>query len=207
MSSRSRSAERGFRPGVGIVALVAAWLLGGCNSLIAQNPSSAMKPVNAVYRVDEPRLMLQGYDVVAYFSERLALPGKPELRVDHEQVAYLFASQAHLDAFQRDPARYQPAYHGYDAMRMVFAIPDRADPRQWQFIDGRLFFFADAAALAAFDLDHAGNIALADRYWADEVQGHFSEWQRTQRLIDRVPHYRSRDELAREVAAAKAKSG
>jgi hypothetical protein len=132
--------------------------------------------------------------------------GLPQLRVEHEQVIYLFASQAHLEQFKQDPRKYQPAYHGYDAMRMAFAIPERADPRQWQMIDGRLFFFADAASIAAFDLDRAGNIALADRYWADEVLGNFSEWQRTRRLIERVPHYKSRDELAREVAAAKAKA-
>lgn len=182
-------------------------LLGGCNSLIAQNPPSVMKPVNAVYRVDESRLMLQGFDLVGYFAARQALPGKPELRVEYEQVIYLFSNREHMDLFKQDPRKYQPAYHGYDAMRMVFAIPERADPRQWQLVDGRLFFFADAESLAAFDLDKAGNIALADRYWADEVRGHFSEWQRSRRLIDTVPHYKSRDELAREVAAAKAKSG
>ncbi len=207
MSSRSTSAERRLRAAWLGVALAAVGLLGGCNSLIAQNPSSAMQPVNAVYRIDEPRLMLQGYDLVGYFTDRQALPGKPELRVDHEQVSYLFASPAHMELFKQDPRKYQPAYHGYDAMRMVFAIPERADPRQWQLVDGRLFFFADAASQAAFDLDRIGNTALADRYWADEVQGHFSEWQRTRRLMDSVPHYKSRDELAREVAAAKAKPG
>jgi len=207
MSSRSSSAERG--PGRACLgaALAAAVLLGGCNSLIAQNPPSAMQPVNAVYRVDEPRLMLQGYDLVAYFDVHQAVPGLPQWRFEHEQVIYLFASQAHLELFKQDPLKYQPAYHGYDAMRMVFAIPERAAPQQWQLIDGRLFFFADAASMAAFDLDRIGNIALADRYWADEVQGHFSEWQRTSRLIDPVPHYKNRDELAREVAAAKAKAG
>jgi len=207
MSSRSSSAERvrcGARLGPALAIAVA---LGGCNSLVAQNPPTAMKPVNAVYRVEQPRLMLQGYDLVAYFNARQALPGQPELSVEHEQVIYLFSSAANRDLFQQDPRKYVPAYHGYDAMRMVFAIPERADPRHWAFIDGRLFFFADAASQAAFDLDRAGNVALADRYWADEVLGRLSEWQRTRRLLDPVPHYRNRDALAREVAAAKAKSG
>ena len=207
MSSRSNSAERRWRAARFGAALAVAGLLGGCNSLVAQNPASAMKPVNAVYRIDEPRLMLQGYDLVAYFTDRQAVAGKLQLRVEHEQVIYYFASPAHMELFKQDPRKYQPAYHGYDAMRMVFAIPERADPQQWQLVDGRLFFFADAASMAAFDLDRAGNIALADRYWSDEVLGHFSEWQLTRRLLDTVPHYKSRDELAREVAAAKAKTG
>jgi len=207
MSSPSNSADwlrAGGRLGVAVALVV---VLGGCNSLVAQNPSSQMRPVNAVYRVDQPRLMLQGYDLVAYHTDGRALPGQLQWSFEHEQVIYQFASAAHRELFLQDPRKYLPAYHGYDAMRMVFAIPERADPNQWALIDGRLFFFADAASMAAFDLDRAGHMALADRYWADEVRGRFSEWQRTRRLLDPVPHYKSRDELAREVAATKAKAG
>ena len=49
------------------------------------------------------------------------------------------------------------------------------------------------------------NLELAEKYWKEEVAGSNSIWQRTKRLIFRVPHYRSGEELARDVAAAKAK--
>jgi hypothetical protein len=49
-----------------------------------------------------------------------------------------------------------------------------------------------------------GNLALAKRYWADEVQGSNSFWQRGKRLVFRVPHYKSGAELAAEVAKARA---
>ncbi len=52
-----------------------------------------------------------------------------------------------------------------------------------------------------------GNVALADKYWKSEVAGSNSAWQGMWRRVDRVPHYRSRDELARAVAEAKAKPG
>jgi YHS domain-containing protein len=151
--------------------------------------------------------MLEGYDVVAYFTAGKAVPGSARHRFEYESVAYHFASEAGLAAFKQNPGKFQPAYHGYDATGMVYALPDRADPQHWRLIDGRLFFFADAASMAAFELDTAANIALADRYWKAEVDGHNSAWQRTRRLLDRVPHYKSREELAREVAAAQAKSG
>lgn len=189
-----------------LVALVgSAVLLGGCNSLLAQNPSSPMRPVNAVRSGDESRLMLRGYDVVAYVTQSQALPGSTQYRTDFEGVTYLFGSADHLAFFQRDPAKYQPAYHGYDATRMVYALPEQADPTVWRLVDGRLFLFADAASKAAFELDLKGNIALADMYWKNEVAGSNSAWQNLRRRVDRVPHYRSRDELAAAVAAAQAK--
>lgn len=186
-----------------LAALLAlAALLGGCNTLVAQNPATPMQPVNAVRHGDDARLMLGGYDVVGYFRLGQALQGRPEHRLESDGVVYLFADAENLQHFQRAPAQYQLAYHGFDAMRMVFAIPDAADPTVWLQREGRIFFFADAASKAAFELDPGGHIALADRYWHDEVAGHNSAWQALWRRVDRVPHYRSRDDLAREVAEA-----
>jgi len=185
--------------------LAAAAALAGCSALVAQNPSSPMQPVNAVRSGDEARLAVRGYDVVAYVTQDRAVPGSPRFRSEFEDVTYYFASAEHQALFEREPARYQPAYHGYDATRIVYAIPELADPEVWRLIDGRLFLFADAGSKAAFELDLPGNMALADRYWKDEVAGTNSLWQGLWRRADRVPHYRSREELARAVAAAQAK--
>ena len=188
-------------------ALAAAALLAGCTALVAQNPATPMQPVNAVRNGDDARLMLRGYDVVAYVTEGRARLGSAQFRGEFEGVVYHFASAGHLALFQREPAKYQPAYHGYDATRMVYAIPEPADPAVWRHIDGRVFLFADAASKAAFELDLAGNVALADKYWKSEVAGSNSAWQGLWRRVDRVPHYRSRDELARAVAEARPKPG
>lgn len=187
--------------------LPAAAVLAGCNAMLAQNPASPMRPVNAVRDGDESRLMLRGFDVVAYREQAKAVQGSPRYRAEFEGVTYFFASAEHLAKFQSAPQQYQPAYHGYDAMRMVFAIPEPADPTVWRMIDGRVFIFADAASKAAFELDPAGNIALADRYWKGEVAGSNAVWQRWWRSVDHVPHYRSRDELASAVAKSQGKSG
>jgi len=195
------------RHGVAVALLAAATLLAGCNTLLAQNPSSPMQPVNAVRYGDESRLVLRGYDVVAYVTQAKAVPGSPQHRAEFEGAAYYFSSAEHLAQFQRDPAKYQPAYHGFDATRIVYALPEAADPTVWRQIDGRIFLFADGASKAAFELDVPGNIALADKYWKAEVAGSNSYWQGLRRRIDRVPHYRSPDELAQAVAAAKAKAG
>jgi ABC-type branched-subunit amino acid transport system substrate-binding protein len=57
----------------------------------------------------------------------------------------------------------------------------------------------------AFLLDQKQNLALANKYWAEEVKGGNSFIQRAKRLVFRVPHYKSGADLANMVAAAKAK--
>jgi hypothetical protein len=56
-----------------------------------------------------------------------------------------------------------------------------------------------------FYLDVPRNIALADKYWQDEVKGSNAFMQRVKRLIFRVPHYLTGRELAEEVRKARAK--
>lgn len=187
--------------------LASAGALAGCAALVAQNPASPMQPVNAVRHGDDLHLMLRGYDVVAYAAQGRAVPGSPLYRSRLEGVTYYFASAEHQARFESEPQRFQPAYHGYDAARIVYAIPEPADPEVWCVVDGRVFLFADAESKAAFELDLAGNVALADQYWKSEVAGSNSAWQSITRRINRVPHYKSRDELARAVAAAQRKSG
>jgi YHS domain-containing protein len=189
----------------GPALMAAAVLLSGCNALLAQNPSSPMRPVSAAREGDDTRLMLKGYDVVAYFTQGRELRGSAQFKSDYERVSFYFASAENKALFDLDPKRYQPEYHGLCADGIVYAIPRLGDPTAWRIIDARLFIFESAAAKAAFELDIQGNIALADQYWREQVLGTNSAWQRSKRLIDRVPHYKSEDELAREVAAANAK--
>ena len=44
----------------------------------------------------------------------------------------------------------------------------------------------------------------ADKYWKEEVAGSNSIWQRSKRLVFKVPHYKTGGELAALVAAKKA---
>ncbi len=188
--------------------LGAATLLAGCNTLLAQNPSSPMQPVNAVRSGDDSRLMLRGYDVVAYVTQSQAVPGvaaAPRRVRGRDLLSSAAPSTWRSSSASR--RRYQPAYHGYDAMRMVYALPEAADPTVWRRSTGASSCLPMRASKAAFELDLTGNIALADKYWKAEVAGSNSAWQSLRRRVDRVPHYRSRDELAEAVAAAKAKAG
>jgi hypothetical protein len=46
-------------------------------------------------------------------------------------------------------------------------------------------------------------LKLAQKYWDEEVKGSNSFWQRSKRIVFKVPHYKSGEDLAKMVAAAK----
>ena len=187
-----------------LAALISATVaLAGCGAMLAQNPSSALKPVNAVADGDDARVMLKGHDVVAYFTQGRHALGSSQLKSVYEGVTFRFTSAEHKALFDANPEKYQPEYGGYCANGIAYGIPWGGDADTWRIIDGRLFINGGLGSKAAFELDLKRNIELADRYWREEVAGSNSFWQRTKRLVFRVPHYKSGDELAAAVAAAK----
>ena len=189
--------------------LVAAALiaLGGCGSMLAQNPSGALKPVNAVADAGESSVMLKGHDVVSYFTDGRHALGEQRFESVYEGVTFRFASAEHKALFDAAPSRYLPQFNGYCANGIAYAIPWGGDADTWTMMEGRLLIFGGQGSKDAFMLAPQENLALADKYWREEVNGSNSFWQRTKRLILRVPHYKSGKELAQEVAAAKAKGG
>ena len=184
---------------------VATLLLAGCGAMQAQNPSSALKPVNAVAEGGDERVMLFGHDVVSYFADGRHALGAKQFSTVHEGVTFRFASAEHKAMFDREPGKYIPQYGGFCANGIAYGIPWGGDADTWRIDNGKLYIFGGKGSKEAWELDLPRNLALADGYWKTEVSGSNSFFQRSKRLVLRVPHYKSGEELARDVAAAKAK--
>ena len=178
--------------------------LAGCSAMTAQNPASKLKPVNAVPMDGEERVMLKGHDVVAYFTDGKHMLGSPQFKSAYEGVTFRFASAEHKALFDREPGKYLPQYGGFCANGIAYGIPWGGDADSWRIDDGKLYIFGGKGSKDAYELDVKGNRELADKYWKEEVAGSNSFYQRSKRLVLRVPHYKSGDELAKEVAAAQA---
>ena len=206
-ASMSRSLQRLLSRVLNLVAagLLATLLLGGCSAMTAQNPSSTLKPVNAVADADGARVMLKGADVVSYFTAGKDAVGSPQIKSVYQDVTFRFASSANKALFDANPTKYLPQYGGYCANGLVYGIPWGGDADTWLIQDGKLYIFGGAGSMAAFKLDVPGNIKLADKYWTEEAQGNNSFVQRAKRLVLRVPHYKNGEELDRMVKAAATK--
>lgn len=183
--------------------LATAVALAGCGAMQAQNPGGTLRPVNAVAAEDGRPLMLKGHDVVAYFTEQRHRLGLAQHQSVYQGVVFRFASAEHQRLFDADPTRYLPQFGGYCSSGIVYGIPWGGDADTWLMHQGKLYIFGGQSSKDAFMLDLPGNLALAQRYWQDEVAGSNSFVQRAKRLVLRVPHYKTGAELAAEVAAAK----
>jgi YHS domain-containing protein len=190
------------RVGGFMAAATVALVLGGCSAMTAQNPSSTLKPVNAVADGDDARVMLKGADVVSYFTAGKNAAGSPQIKSVYQDVTFRFATPANKALFDANPAKYLPQYGGYCANGLVYGIPWGGDADTWLMQDGKLYIFGGAGSMGAFKLDVPGNIKLADKYWTEEAQGSNSFLQRAKRMVMRVPHYKNGEELDRMVKAA-----
>jgi YHS domain-containing protein len=183
----------------------ATLLLAGCGAMTAQNPSGKYTPVNAVAEGDEARVMLKGADVVAYFVSNKYQQGLPQFSSRYEDISFRFASAENKALFDKQPAKYLPEFGGYCANGLVYGIPWGGDADTWKMINGKLYIFGGQASKDGFEIDEKKNLALAESYWKEEVAGNNSFFQRWKRLVFRVPHYKSGEDLAKAVADAKAK--
>ena len=193
-----------MKPNPGIAATLLTMLaLAGCAPLVTQSPGKGLSPVNAVSEGEDKHLLLFGHDVVSYFTEKTHRRGSPAIKSVYRDVTFRFSKPEHKALFDAAPERYIPQFGGYCANGIVYAIPWGGDADQWEIIDGKLYIFGGRASRDAFMLDPARNLKLAQQYWANEVNGSNAFFQRTKRMIFRVPHYKSGEELAAEVARAR----
>jgi YHS domain-containing protein len=179
-------------------------LASACAPFVTQSPGAGLSPVNAVKDGDDAHLFLFGYDVVNYFTDHREAKGSPEFRSVYKDVTFRFVSAEHKKMFDAEPLKYIPQYGGYCTDGIVYGIPWGGDADTWSMVDGKVYIFGGQGAKDAFFLHPERNFALANKFWSEEVNGSNAFTQRVYRLTWRVPHYKSGQELADEVAAAKA---
>jgi YHS domain-containing protein len=112
-----------------------------------------------------PGLAVHGFDVVAFFKEGRPVQGDAKFAIVHRDATYRFASQATLDEFKKNPAKYEPAYGGYCAYGVAVGAKFDGDPRYWKIVDGKLYLNLSADIQAAWNKDIAGNIKKAETNW------------------------------------------
>src|SRR5262249_26043635 len=154
-----------------VAAAILAALLAGCAPLVTQSPGEGLSPVNAVADGADKHLMLFGYDVVAYFTDRKDVRGSASIRSVYKDVTFRFATEEHKKLFDAAPEKYIPQFGGYCTNGIVYGIPWGGDADVWEIFDGKLYMFGGRGSHDAFMLDMPRNLALANKYWTEEVNG------------------------------------
>ena len=82
---------------------------------------------------------IQGYDVVAYFTESKPVKGKKEFLTIYAGETWHFASAENLKTFQASPDKYMPQFGGYCAYGMSRGYKAKTEPDAWTIVEGKLY--------------------------------------------------------------------
>ncbi|MEO0399332.1 MAG: YHS domain-containing (seleno)protein [Pseudomonadota bacterium] len=126
---------------------------------------SAYAAKASVYTGRFSNVAVQGYDVVAYFTDAAPVKGKTDFTTRYLGAEFRFVSQANLDAFLADPAAYAPQYGGYCAWAVSQGYTARGSAKHWKIVDDKLYLNYDAAVQEEWETDIPGFIAAADENW------------------------------------------
>jgi YHS domain-containing protein len=141
-------------------AAINAIQLSRTGSLIvfAENATKAEHPARV-------RVMLKGYDPVAYFKQGKAVRGKRSIWSTYSGVTYFFASEADKADFDQKPKKFEPQYGGFCANGVAKGRQTASDPTVFHIHKGKLYFCETPAAKAEFISNPDANISRADDNW------------------------------------------
>ena len=155
-------------------------------------------PYNTSSDGADSRLMLNGFDPVAYHTQAQHVLGKTDLKAEYDTVVYRFANESNRATFLKNPTQFIPQFGGFCANGIAYGIPWGGDGDSWKVANGKLYIFGGQSSKKYYVMDEAANTRLADQYWQAEVKGSGALVQRYKRLILRVPHYKSGADLEKQ---------
>lgn len=142
-------------PATGLRRLaLAAATIAFASAALAQSPPAA-------------RVVLKGYDPVAYFTENRAVRGAADVSADFDGGRYLFSKAQNRQVFIRDPDRYTPQFAGFCTAGLSKGNKVEANPEIFIIANGKLYTFASMRAKKAALAD-SGLIARAENHWREK---------------------------------------
>jgi YHS domain-containing protein len=123
---------------------------------------------------DNARLVLKGYDPVAYFTMGKPVKGDPKLAYDFDDGRYYFSSAKHREMFAGDPDKYAPQFGGYCTGSMSRGVRNEGDPEGWVIREGKLYVFGAARFKAVAEQDPnfiPSRLDSARKNWNEKKRG------------------------------------
>ena len=86
-------------------------------------------------------LAIQGYDVVAYFTESKAVAGSSQYATKWNEAVWQFSSDENLQQFKSDPEKYAPLFGGFCTLTVAHGALIPGNPQAWTIRNERLALF------------------------------------------------------------------
>lgn len=146
---------------IGLAALALAFALGTASA-------AAGEAVNAL----PSGVAMDGFDVVAYHTQGAPAKGSESHSVAYKGKTWLFSSAANAEAFEADPAKYEPQHNGWCSYAVAEGYGAEVDfVNGWAVIDGKLYLNWDEETRDAFVAEKSSRIPEAEENWPEVNSG------------------------------------
>jgi len=120
-------------------------------------------------------LAIDGFDPVAYFTDRQPTRGDRNLEANESGAIWRFRNDANRAAFLAHPEVYRPRFGGYDPVDVARGRIVAGQAQMWLISGQRLYLFSRDNNRSAFLADPAGILKQADGKWPallETLSGH-----------------------------------
>jgi hypothetical protein len=148
-------------------------VIAGLLALMGLGLASAPIGAGTTERVVADRhtgLAIGGYDSVAYFTEKAAQLGRPDLELAAAGVVWRFRNEGNRAAFAANPDVFMPRFGGYDPIALARGASAAGHPELWVVAEERLYLFYSEAARATFTENPDRAIDAAERRWPEVLR-------------------------------------
>ena len=118
---------------------------------------------------------IEGYDSVAYFTEKKPIQGRPDLSYEWQGASWYFSTPENRELFIAAPEKYAPQYGGYCAYGVSQGVTPEIDPHAFHVQDGKLYLNLSKVVLKRWKEDIPGYIKDADKNWPELKAGTYVE--------------------------------
>lgn len=123
--------------------------------------------------VNDQNVIIDGYDVVAFFTDRKPVLGLPDYQTTYEGTVYHFKNEQNLMTFQSNPEKYRPQYGGWCAVAASRNHIQVISVDYFEILNDRLYLNHNATAKRIWDNGPPQQIVkLGDIYWPCLLKEH-----------------------------------
>lgn len=132
------------------------------STLFIVSSALALEPVYSTYFGNKA---INGYDPVAYFTEKKAVEGREQFTYQYQGANWYFSSEENLAKFKAQPTQYAPQYGGYCAYAVSQGATASTDPHAWTIHEGKLYLNYSQSVRQKWRQDIPGNVTKGNKNW------------------------------------------
>lgn len=137
-------------------------------SLVAGAAMAQTAPLNTT----PDGIAMDGFDVVAYFTDGAPAKGSPENAVEYQGARWLFASPEHAEQFRANPASFAPRNNGWCSYAVSEGYSAEVDfVKGWAVIDDALYLNWNEEIRATFLAEQKARIPASEANWPTVAAG------------------------------------